>query len=237
MRSLSVVGVAVMALVLGSCAPSVVAPQQSEEASAPRQASEVLLVHLLPEGGEAQWFLDGEPIATTSANEAGAYIEIPVMQGTLTAMIDGVEASGAPIESRDRRRYVAYLHEGPGGAPAVVWTPGITVTPRGAQHFRIVNLVPTLSDVRMNPFASCGSTFEIVALPYGTAHAPRPSGNPHVGPTTVCDGDDKIMTIAAAEENDPDDWHVAVNRVKSVVLFQHDGELRVTIVDETPETP
>lgn len=237
MRLLSIVGVAVVTLVLGSCAPSTVTPQASEATSAPQRASEVLLVHLLPGSGGALWLLDGEPIGTTSADETSGYLEIPVMEGTLTARIAGVEALGASIESQDGWRYVAYLHEGPDGTPAVVWTPGHrgqSFAASGAQYFRVVNLVPTLSNVKIYPVESCGHPYEIVARPYGTAQSPIRVTYPNKGPTTICDGEQKLLTLPAAEEDEPDQWHAAPNRVKSVVLFQHGGELRATLVDETP---
>ena len=200
----------------------------------------MLLVHLLLDGGDAQWLLNGEPIGTTSVDETNGYVEIPVTEGTLTAMIDGVEAVGASIESRDGWRHVAYLHEGPDGAPAVVWTPGhrgMNFAASGAQYFRIVNLVPTLSDVRIHPVERCGHPFEIKALPYGTALSPIRLDFPIRGPTTICDGGEKLVTLPAAEEDEPENWHVAANRVRSVVLFQHRGEPRATLVDETPEIP
>lgn len=240
MRLLSVVGVAVTTLILGGCAPSTVTPQQSDEVMAPQRASEVLLVHLLLDGGDAQWLLNGEPIGTTAVDETNGYVEIPVTEGTLTAVIDGVEALAAFIESRDGWRHVAYLHEGPDGAPAVVWTPGhrgTEFTASGAQYFRFVNLVPTLSDVRINPVDTCGHLYERVARPYGTASSPQRVTYPTRGPSTICDGGEKLVTLPAAEEDEQENWHAAPNRVKSVVLFQHRGEPRATLVDETPEIP
>lgn len=41
--------------------------------------------------------------------------------------------------------------------------------------------------------------------------------------------------LLRADEDEPENWHVATNRVKSIVLYQHDGELDATLVDETSE--
>lgn len=206
------------------------------------QSAELLLVHLLPDSGEAEWLLNGEPIDTTAFNETEGYLEIPVTKGTLTARIDGVEARRASFESRDEWRYVAYLHEGPDGTPAVIWTTGHVVvgmalpfTARGVKYFRLVNLVPSLSDVQAGPGESCPPSYWPTALPYGAAHSPGRLLRADPGPSTICAGGEKVVTLPAADEDDPENWHVALNRVTSIVLYQHDGQLEATIVDETPE--
>lgn len=202
------------------------------------QTAAVLLVHLLPDSGEAQWLLDGDPIGTTAFNETEVYLEIPVTEGTLTARVGGAEALSASIKSRDGWRYVAYLHEGPESAPAVVWSTGHVGEVAGrAQYLRIVNLVPELSDVMANPGESCSHPWELGALPYGTAHSPRRMIHATPGPSTICAGGEKLMTLPAADEDEPENWHVAPDRLKSIVLYQHGGELEATVVDETPEIP
>ena len=199
------------------------------------QTAEVLLVHLLPDHGEAQWLLDGEPIGTTAFNETGGYLEIPVTEGTLTARIDGAEALGASIESRDGYRYVAYLHEGAESAPAVVWSTGhVGEVPSGAMYLRSIVLVPDTWRITARKGSDCSHPWHVPAFGYGAANSYERMVFSDPGPSTICVGGMKLMTLPAADEDEPENWVTAPNRVKSIVLYQHDGELGATIVDETP---
>lgn len=87
---------------------------------------------------------DGKSIGTTAAfKETEGYLDIAVSEGIVSSTLDGTEALSASIEPRDGWRYVAYLHEGPEGAPAVMWTTGhVREVASGTQYLRIVTLIP-----------------------------------------------------------------------------------------------
>lgn len=199
------------------------------------QTAELLLVHLLPDRGEAQWLLDGEPIGTTDFHETEGYVLIPATEGTLTARIEGTEALSAALDPRDGFRYVAYLHEGPEGAPAVVSSTGhVGDVASGAMYLRAVNLVPDLSDVSAHAGEGCSGA-RLETRPYGLVNSPMPISAPFPGPSTLCAGGEKLVSLAAADEQE--NWHAAPNRVKSIVLYQRAGELAAILVDETPNVP
>jgi hypothetical protein len=197
------------------------------------QDAELLVVHALPGGAEATWFVNDEAFGNTS--ELGTtleYVSIPVGEITLSASVGEVASEAVMLEARANQRYVAYLHAGPGGLPAIVTGAGFQFAIRdGEQLARAVNLVPTAENVKSYDSAECDGN-DLPALSYGSVGRYRDVGRPFSGPSTLC-GDDGIE-VTLARIAPEDGWQIAPSTVRSFLLIEVDGEAAVLLIEETP---
>lgn len=197
------------------------------------QNAELLVVHALPGGAEATWFVNDEAVGSTS--ELGTtleYMSTPVGEITLSASVGEVASEAVVLEARANQRYVAYLHAGPGGLPAIVTGAGFQFAIRdGEQLARVVNLVPTAENVKGYDTAECKGN-DLPALSYGSVGRYRDVDRPFSGPSTICgDGGIEVTLARIAPE---DGWQIAPSTVRSFLLIEVEGAPTVLLIDETP---